>query len=430
MTEKTVLLGTLAGTTNDLAIRQEHFKTHAAVLGMTGSGKTGALIGMLEEFVDNGTPMVIVDIKGDMANLVLQDDHPRRDRMDVRILTPGADHGESINVLAELANPNKLTSAVSGLLTLVGEKADPLKSKAHPFISAILEHQHKNKGCCELETLVELIQEPPFDKMGAMTVESVYPEKARQRLAGKINSVLTAPSFKWWREGIGIDMDPLLQSKDGRVPVIIYSVAHLFQDVERMFALSVLLEEMVQWMRRQKGSTELKCELVVDECVDLIPPVKEPITKAPLLAMLKQGRAFGLGVMLSTQNTMDLDYKAMANCQTWIIGRLQTANDRKRVIEGVCNSGAVYDKKSLSKRIGNLHPREFLLAGTIVKPGAGNERAAVVFHTRKVDAELRGPMTEGEIGDLFTSGAVKKPGPKSVVNMMADVIKMRFGGKK
>jgi DNA helicase HerA-like ATPase len=398
-----------------VAVRQNNLTTHAAVLGMTGSGKTGLLIGMIEEFVKNGVPTVIVDIKGDMANIALQPNEDLRKKMDVRILTPGSDHGESINVIAELENKGKISQAVSALLSLVGEKTDPLKSKPHAYISAILEFKHGQNQECDLESIIEAVQDPPFANLGAMPVDDVLSSGRRKALAAKLNNVLVAPSFKYWREGIEMELKDLLEvSEAGKTPVLIYSVAHLVSDDERLFALSLLFEEMVLWMRSNKGAQGLEHALIVDECYGLLPPTKKPSTKVPLLTMLKQGRGFGLGVILASQNPMDLDYKAMANCQTWLIGKLQTDNDRKRVIAGVVVGGSKYDKKSLTRTVGGLQPRQFLLAY--------NGKTAV-FNTRNVSAQLTGPMTEDDILDLYTRGLVSKPSAVvTFVDRMADVL--------
>lgn len=404
-----------------LGIDPDNLTTHAAVLGMTGSGKTGLLIGMIEEFVQNKTPMVIVDIKGDMANIALQPDKGLREQMSIRILTPGADHGESVNVLADLANPKKIESAVSTLLSLIGENTDPIRSKPHTYISAILQFGHAKGWACSLEELIEAVQDPPFSKLGAMPVEDVLSIGRRKALAAKLNNVLVAPSFKYWREGVSLELDRLLEAPvASKTPILIYSVAHLVSDDERMSALATLFEEMVLWMRSQKGAKGLQCTLIVDECYGLLPPTKKPPTKVPLLTMLKQGRGYGLGVILSSQNPMDLDYKAMANCQTWMIGKLQTINDRKRVIDGVVVVGSRYDKKSLHRTVGGLLPRQFLVAF--------NGKTAV-FNTRNVSAQLAGPMSEEDILNLYAQGLIEQPSGSGKLTVLDKVVKL-FKGKE
>lgn len=391
----TIRLGkTLAGKVASL--QPKAFTTHAAVLGMTGSGKTGLLIGMAEEFVKNQIPTVLLDIKGDMINIALQQDMQLAAQMAVRCLTPGGDHGEPINIFAELENPDRVSFAVSALLKMIGEDPDPLKSRAHAYLSHILERRHARKQDVDLTSLVHAVQDPGFTHLGAMEVEFAFGRRSRTALAGKINNLLVAPAFQTWREGMKLRFDELLAPRpDGRTPVIVYSVAHLVDQDEQQFAIALLLNELLPWAKRQGGSGgELRTALIIDECMGLIPPhPKNPPTKGPLMQILKQARAFGLGAVLATQNPVDLDYKAMSNAESWFVGRLQMQKDKSRIIGNITSASTV-DTRHAEKWVGALTPRQFLL----VRP-----KGAVAFHTRDVTADLVGPMTPDELEEMYTT---------------------------
>lgn len=378
------------GNTKDnkpVIIRKNALTTHAVVLGATGSGKTGALLGMVEELVHGEVPVILVDIKGDMINIAQQDNT----NMVVRCLTPGAFHGEPVNVFADLEDPSKVTLAASTLLRLAGEKADPLQSRAHTYLSTILEKKHRDNEFCDLVSIIESVQEPGFTKLGAMDLDFAFPKRSRINLATKLNNLLVAPSFRAWREGVPMALDSLLEPA-GRVPVVIYSVAHLVDQEEQAFALGLLLEEVLRWTRRQPGSQDLRTALVIDECVGLIPPhPKNPPTKKPLMLLLKQARAFGVGCVLATQNPVDLDYKAMSNCSTWLIGRLSMDKDRDRVITNVCSEVNI-PQSHMEQHMSSLQNREFLL----VRP-----TGTATFRTKDVNCALTGPMAPEAVEDLY-----------------------------
>lgn len=359
--------------------------THACVVGMTGSGKTGVVLGMTEELVRNNIPVVILDIKGDMPNIFLQDDDALMASMRPRIITPGGTHGEQVNITSGLGNPERLSESVTSLLDLVKLPSDPLTSRQHSYISAILESRHDRNQRCHLVDLVVAIQEPPFNKIGVMELDEVISRTGRKSLAAKLNNVLVAKKFANWREGIALDIKELTDTAGKvRTPVVVYSVAHLANEDERLFAQTLLLDELVSFMRKSSGSKDLKVAFIVDECFGLMPPRGNSPTKTALLSLLKMGRGVGLGVVLATQNVMDLDYRGFSNCGTWIIGRLVTANDRRRLVEGLCNSGIQgLDKGALERRVGNLKKRHFLVA-------RGGK--LVPFLSREVSCALTGPM--------------------------------------
>jgi len=382
-------------TGQDCLLRQDALTTHAAVLGMTGSGKTGLLLGMIEQLVENGIPVVLVDIKGDMINLALQSGTLAQ-KMAIRCLTPGAMHGESVNVFDGLRDSDKIVSSVTALLKMVGEDFDPIRSKAHSYLSEIMLQAHKAKKIPTLLRLVHKVQDPGFHHLGAMDLDYAFPKRSRTNLAGKLNNLLVAPSFQAWREGVGLSLDELLAPRtDGRTPVVVYSVSHLVNQDEQNFAIQLLLDEVLPWMRRQGGSVKLRTALVIDECVGLMPPhPKNPPTKTPLLLLLKQARAFGLGLILASQNPVDLDYKGMSNCQTWLIGRLQMGSDKARIIENICSSSSA-SKNMMENKIGSLQPRTFIMA---------RPKGSMMLKTRTTNCALQGPMTPDEIAAMYPKG--------------------------
>ena len=412
MSNKLIVLGSdVSGRT--VGTLTKSLTTHTTIVGMTGSGKTGVVLGIVEELVRNQIPVVILDIKGDMSNIFLQSDPLLMSQIHPRVLTPGASHGESVNVTSGLSSPNRTSEAVTSLLNLIDVNSDPIKSRQHAYISAILSNRHKKNQPCRLLDLVIAVQEPPFKHIGAMPLDEVMGKAARKTLAAHLNNVLVAPSFAHWREGVALDLKALITSPSvTKTPVVVYTIAHLTNEDERNFAISLLFEEAVAHMRSMGGSDELKLAFVVDECFGLMPPKGNSATKTALLTLLKQGRAMGLGVILATQNPMDLDYKGMANCATWIIGRLQTDNDRRRLVEGVCNAVPGLERKQLTEQVGALSPRQFLLA-------KGNTLAP--YYTRETTCNLKGPMDSHEISAIVGSNRAVKQAEESVLSRMRRV---------
>lgn len=373
------------------------FTKHCAIMGMTGSGKSGMVLGIIEQMIANNVPVVLVDIKGDMCNIALQHDDADRVRMNLRVLTPGALHGEQINLFANLQKPERVKTAVTQLLKMCGERnVNPLSSKNHSMLSMLLEHYHAQGIKADLLTLINGLIEPPFVTFGALPLEDAVPAKTRAALASKLNNLLVAPSFQTWREGGDLNVDSLFAPRtDGTTNVTIYSIAHLDDD-QKMFAMALLFEATVAWMRRQRGTDDLRAMLVVDECAGILPPhPNNPPSKGPIMTMLKQARAYGLGLVLASQNPMDLDYKALSNCETWIVGRLQMSRDRARVIEAI-TATTPHDKLKLEARIGRLTPRDFVLC---------RPKSTANFHSAPVHCDLVGPMTPMEIRELLSNTA-------------------------
>ncbi|MBT8422355.1 MAG: DUF87 domain-containing protein, partial [Gammaproteobacteria bacterium] len=374
--------------------------THAAIIGMTGSGKTGLGIGLIEEAAMDHIPVIAIDPKGDLGNLLLTfpqfkgeqfepwvDSHaaaekgmtigeyaeaqaalwkkgiagdgqsPARVRQlknscDFSIYTPGSEAGKPLAVLGEMAAPDPavrkdrdvyndlIEGTATSILSLLSIDADPVTSREHILLSNVLRHCWDNGTSLDLAGLIAALQQPPFTKVGVMEVDTFFPAKDRFALAMKINNLLAAPGFSAWLEGPPLDIDQLLYTEDGKPRICVLSIAHL-DDRERMFFVTMLLNALLAWMRQQTGSSALRAMLYIDEIFGYMPPVANPPSKKALLTLLKQARAFGLGLVLSTQNPVDLDYKGMSNMGTWFIGRLQTKRDQQRVLDGLrSTSGA------------------------------------------------------------------------------------------
>ncbi len=431
--------------------------THGVIVGMTGSGKTGLSVGILEEAAIDGIPSLVIDPKGDMGNLMLtfpqlrpEDFEPWvdpaeatrngrstaeyaadtaelwknglaewgqepsriqrfREAAEVSIYTPGATSGLSLSVLRSFAAPGEAVrddpdalrertqSAVSGLLSLLGIEADPLQSREHILISNILDHSWRDGQDLDLAGMIRAIVEPPFDRLGVMDLETFLPAKERSALAMSLNNLLASPGFSAWMEGAPLDIGNLLYGPDGRPKISVISIAHL-SDAERMFVVTLILNEMVSWMRSQTGTSSLRALLYMDEIFGFFPPTANPPSKVPMLTLLKQARAYGVGVLLATQNPVDLDYKGLSNCGSWFIGRLQTERDRARVLGGLegasTDAGRELDKSELEETIGRLGKRRFLLNNV-------HEDAPVVLETRWVLSYLRGPLVRAEIQRLM-----------------------------
>jgi hypothetical protein len=418
------------------------FLTHAVVLGMTGSGKTGLSIGLLEEAAIDGIPVIAVDPKGDLANLLLtfpnlapsdfapwapagktgeeeaakwtkglQDsgqDGARiqrlRDAVDLALYTPGSRAGTPISILGSLAAPpltvreypeamrERVASTVSSLLGLVDVEADPVRSREHVLLSNIVSSTWAAGKDLDLGMLVEKIRDPGVERIGVLALESFYPKKDRQELAVHVNSLLASPGFEAWLEGAPLDAQSLLFTKEGKPRVSVISIAHL-ADAERSFFLSLLLGQLVQWMRAQKGTSSLRALFFMDEIAGYFPPVANPPTKAPLLLLLKQARAFGLGIVLATQNPVDLDYKGLSNAGTWFLGRLQTERDKARVLEGLEGALGGIDRAEMERTIAGLQPRQFLVHSV-------HADAPRLMTSRWTMSYLRGPLTRDEMRSL------------------------------
>ncbi len=286
---------------------------------------------------------------------------------------------------------------MTSLLGLVGVEADPVKSREHILVSTILRVAWTEGRDLDLAGLIQQIQSPPVKRVGVLDVEAFFPSKDRFALAMTLNNLLAAPGFAAWMEGEPLDVQSLLYTPEGKPRVSIFSIAHL-GDAERMFFVSLLLNQMVGWMRNQSGTTSLRALVYMDEIFGYFPPVANPPSKQPLLTLLKQARAFGVGVVLATQNPVDLDYKGLSNAGTWFIGRLQTERDKARVLDGLegaaAGAGGRFDRGKMEETIAGLGNRIFLMNNV-------HEDAPVVFETRWAMSYLRGPLTRDQIKTLM-----------------------------
>lgn len=439
--------------------------THAVIVGMTGSGKTGLGIIVLEEAALDGVPALVIDPKGDMTNLLLtfpdlrpedlmpwvNPDDARRKNMelpafaaaqadswrqglassgespdrirrlkeaaDFAIYTPGSAAGRQVSILDSFSVPpldwatdaellrDKISSTVSALLALVGIEADPVRSREHILLTNVFENAWRAGQSLDLAQLILRIQKPPFSQLGVFPVDTFYPEKDRMELAMMLNGLIASPSFADWMQGDPLDVDALLRSPSGKPRVTIFYIAHL-SDVERQFFVTLLLEQVVSWVRAQSGTTSLRALLYMDEVFGYLPPLSNPPTKVPMLTLLKQARAFGLGLVLATQNPVDLDYKALSNAGTWFIGRMQADRDKQRLLdglEGVQSGTGGPSRSDLDKMISGIQPRVFLLHNV-------KEDRPTVFTTRWALSYLRGPLTPTQVRQL-EGPALAAPAP-------------------
>ena len=439
--------------------------THAVCVGMTGSGKTGLCLSLLEEAAIDGVPAIVIDPKGDLGNLLLtfpelraadfepwvnpddarrkglsvedfaaqqaelwkkglaewEQDGARITRLrasaDFSIYTPGSEAGLPVSILKSLAAPGpdaasdgelfreRIATTVTSLLGLVGVDADPVRSRDHILLSTLIDTAWRAGRDIDLGTLIQQVQSPPMTRVGVFDLESFYPAKERFGLAMALNNLLASPGFNTWMSGDPLDIQQLLYTADGRPRVSIFSISHL-GDAERMFFVSLLLNQVVGWMRAQGGTTSLRALVYMDEIAGYFPPVANPPSKAPLMTLLKQGRAFGLGVVLATQNPVDIDYKGLSNTGTWFLGRLQTERDKARVLEGLegaaATAGSTFDKGKMEQTLAALGSRVFLMNNV-------HEDEPVVFETRWALSYLRGPLGRQEIKRLMDARKSERP---------------------
>jgi hypothetical protein len=430
--------------------------THAVCVGMTGSGKTGLCIGLLEEAALDRVPAILIDPKGDLTNLLLQfpklrpedfrpwinlDDARRKDMseddyaqstaetwrnglagwgidgsrmgdllatVDYTVYTPGSDAGIPISILGSLAAPKvdfdsdaealreRISGTVAALMGLAGVNADPVRSREAILLANIFEYFWRDRQDVDLAQLILSIQTPPIRKLGVFDVDTFYPEKDRFTLAMAFNTLIAAPTFQSWLQGEPLDIDQLFFTSGGKPRHSIFYIAHL-SDSERMFFVTLLLENLLTWVRRQSGTTSLRALLYFDEIFGYFPPTAEPPSKRPLLTLLKQARAYGLGIVLVTQNPVDLDYKGLTNAGAWFIGKLQAERDKDRVLAGL--KGAISEAGGDSEvnydvLINQLGNRVFLMHNV---HGDG----PIVFQTRWAQSYLRGPLTRPQVSQLM-----------------------------
>jgi hypothetical protein len=442
--------------------------THGVIVGMTGSGKTGLGIGLIEEAAIDHVPVLAIDPKGDLANLLLtfpglsgaeftpwvnhdearaagqtadafgeaeaakwkqgladwDQDGARIARLkaaaDFTVYTPGSTVGRPISIMKSFVAPpaavlddpdllgDHVATAATCVLTLAGVDAEPLRSREHILISTLFAESWKAGRDLDLAALIGAVQQPPMTQVGVMDLESFFPAKDRFALAMQLNQILAAPNFAAWLQGDPLDLNTLLYTPEGKPRVAVVSIAHL-DDQERMFFVSLLLNELVSWMRAQRGTGSLRALVYFDEIFGFLPPVANPPSKAPLLKLLKQARAFGVGLTLATQNPVDLDYKALSNCGTWMLGRLQTERDKARVLDGLegvaASSGEGFDRGSIDQLLSSLGKRVFLLHNV-------HQKRPTLFETRWTMSYLRGPMGRDELRRL--SAAAAPPSAPSV----------------
>lgn len=428
-------------------------QTHGVCVGMTGSGKTGLCVTLLEEAAIDGIPSLVIDVKGDLGNLLLtfpelapEDFRPwideaeagregidadelarqkaelwqsglakwdqdgerirkLRESAEFAIYTPGSEAGLPLSILSSFAAPptelaadpdlmrERLSTTAASLLGLMGIDADPIRSREAIYLSSLLDHAWRQGRDLDLGALIQLIQEPPFERVGVMPIDSFYPSKDRFELAMSLNNLLASPSFQSWMKGEPLDVDRMLYTETGKPRVAIFSIAHL-SDSERMFFVSLLLNQTLGWMRTRSGTSSLRALVYMDEIFGYLPPVGNPPSKVPMLTLLKQARAFGVGMLLATQNPVDLDYKALSNIGTWFLGRLQTERDKERVIDGLLGASSDLTRSDIERILSGVDKRVFMLHNV-------HEDEPVLFRVRWAMSYLCGPLTRRQIKRLM-----------------------------
>ncbi|MFA7086113.1 MAG: DUF87 domain-containing protein [Aliarcobacter sp.] len=459
------------GQITPLVYQNKDLLTHAAIIGMTGSGKTGLGVTLLEEAAIDAIPSIIIDPKGDMTNLLLNfpelnpsdfepwlDDSEvsnsggtkeelaikvsnsykegiqrdfqdlsrvkkLKDSADFTIYTPGSSAGIQVSILSSFKAPtieiledmelfsNIINSTVHSILSLIDNKSDET-SKESILLASIFTSYFKEQRDLTLEELITLIVTPPFSKIGVFDLETFFPQSDRLKFALKINTIIASPSFSTWLEGESLDISKMLYSQSGKAKVNIFSIAHL-NDSQRMFFVTILLNQILAWMRRQEGTTSLKALLYMDEIFGYFPPQANPPSKQPMLTLLKQARSFGIGVILSTQNPVDIDYKGLSNIGTWFIGRLQTKQDIEKVIDGLSSASEKgLNKQELSLALGTLAKRNFIMKNI-------NEEHIKTFETRWALSYLKGPLSKDAIKKLMENK--KNNSPKNLEEKKSEV---------
>lgn len=438
--------------TEHLTYDARDLTTHGVIVGMTGSGKTGLGIIALEEALLSGIPTLVIDPKGDMGNLLLNfpsfdpaafepwvdaaeaerkgitasdlaastaemwksglegwgigSDRMRELGMNAgfSIYTPGSSAGIPLNIVGSLAAPDidwatdaetgrdEIEGFVSSLLVLAGIAADPISSPEHILLANIIETAWSAGKDLDLAGLIGQVLQPPFRKLGVFELDAFFPAKDRQKLAMRLNGLVASPSFSAWMEGPALDIQSMLYTADGRPKASIVYLPHLGEE-QRQFIVTLLLSKVVSWMRSQPGTSDLRALIYMDEVFGFAPPTAEPPSKKPILTILKQARAHGVGMILSTQNPVDLDYKAMSNAGTWMVGRLQTERDKARILEGLTSASGDVDVAAFDRLIGDLGKRQFVLHTT-------RSSAPQTFSTRWAMSYLRGPLTRDEVSRL------------------------------
>lgn len=451
-----------------LTLAAESFTTHGVIVGMTGSGKTGLGIVLLEEVLASGRPALILDPKGDLANLALlfpelaaADFEPwvdaaearregvspqelaastaemwtkglgswgidgeriraLRDGISLRVYTPGSTAGAPLNLVGDLQPPSDADaetireaaeSLASGLLTLARIDSDPLTTPEHILLATLIERGWSAGETLSLETLIGGIQSPPFRKLGVFEVDTFVPPAVRMKLALRLNGLVASPSFAAWRTGDPLDIEKMLWAPDGRPRASVVQLAHL-SEPERIFVVTLLLSQAITWMRAQPGTSDLRAMIYIDELFGFAPPTANPPSKTPLLTLFKQARAHGLGLVVSTQNPVDMDYKLMSNAGTWMVGRLQTERDKARVIEALRSADGSVDVSAWDARLGALGKRQFVVKRT-------RSPQPELFTTRWAMSYLRGPVTRGELAALPPETIAAESDPVAVPNTPA-----------
>ena len=366
--------------------------THGVILGRTGSGKTGLTATIIEEAAYAGASVVVLDPKGDLTNLGLslidkeefaawsetpestRLDHGEglaafdlgfdnvkhwRESIDVKIFTPG-DHSRPVNLFSSFSRPADLLLArdkalreVASVLQVVSKISDPSNPAVIYLAEAVLHAWDSGDGL-PIGDWPGVLNTPiaALSDFGGMPVDDFFPENQRKKLARSLIGFL-AHSARWLT-GEEINLKHMAEIAQ-RPQIHVYTLKHLKEE-ERQFFATLFMHRVVDYMYETGASNHLKLLVVMDEARGYLPPhPHNPGTKAPITTVLAQGRAQGIGMLLGTQNPMDIDYKALSNVGTWFVGRLRERDCARDLANELENRGV--DLKTVM----NIPQRQFLL---------------------------------------------------------------------
>jgi hypothetical protein len=420
---------------------------HAIILGATGSGKTVLSKVIVEEAALQGIPTFAIDPKGDIGNLafksasfdfgkwsgkeadalkidrakytarlqktysakaaefkVAPDAASNFEKVTVRIFTPKSSAGLAVGISPDLSAPKSFNQLLStdiasaadlldltsfNLLRLAGYSESDRKQIT--FVSAVLENAWKNGENLTVRDLIKNIESPAFNHVGSLPVSKVVSDKERKDLVTRINLLISDPKLRSWSSAESINFSELFSSPS----INILDLRNIQSEQEKRLFVELVLQQLFQWLIKQGSAQTLRYLLYFDEIAGYCPPVKEPPSKKLLLLLIKQARAFGLGMLLASQNAVDLDYKVISNANIRFIGRLGAQRDIQRVSVGLeLDSGA-------EKEIASLRPGEFLC-------NTFDPKFRSVIKSRWTLTYHRGPLENSEIADLmapFKKGA-------------------------
>lgn len=413
---------------------------HAIILGATGSGKTVLSKVIVEEAALQGIPTFAIDPKGDIGNLAFKSpsfdfarwsgkeaDALKTDRQSyaadlkktygekarefgvrpgsasdfakvkVRIFTPKSSAGLAVGISPDLSVPKNFERLLSSDIASAADLLDLTSynllrlagfgegdRKEITFVSAILENAWKAGRSLTIQDLIRSIVNPPFASVGSMHVSDVISEKERRGLATKINLLVSDPKLRSWSAAEPLNFTQLFSEPS----VNILDLRNIQSEQEKRLFVELVLQQLFQWLIKQGSAQTLRYLLYFDEIAGYCPPVREPPSKKLLLLLIKQARAFGLGLLLASQNAVDLDYKVISNANVRFIGRLGAQRDIQRVSVGL-ELGSYAEREVARLKAGEFFCNVF------------DPKFRSVIKSRWPLTYHRGPLENSEIAELM-----------------------------